>query len=85
MKIRGGMAERLGVTSRDVSSSELRRGQKHELEHTDDPKLAKQIALDHLAEDPHYYAHITAMEKAVKRKSKGRRITAKDLLKGLRR
>jgi len=79
------MAERLGVTSRDVSPLELRRGQKHELEHTSDRKLAKQIALDHLAEDPHYYAHISAMEKAVKRKSRDRRITAKDILKGARR
>jgi hypothetical protein len=34
---------------------ELEAGIAVEMEHTDDPKVAKRIALDHLAEDPEYY------------------------------
>jgi hypothetical protein len=30
------------------------------MEHTDDPDVAEQIALDHLAEDPHYYSRLAA-------------------------
>ncbi|MBF0098706.1 MAG: hypothetical protein HQM05_15380 [Magnetococcales bacterium] len=39
---------------------ELKRGIKVEKEHTDDPKIAKQIAMDHLNEDPHYYSRLLA-------------------------
>lgn len=38
--------------------SELRVGAKEELEHTDDPKEAKKIAMDHLKEDPQYYTKL---------------------------
>ena len=31
-------------------------GMKVEMEHTTDPRIAEEIALDHLAEDPHYYS-----------------------------
>lgn len=83
-RLQGGAAERLGVTERDVSPHELHLGQKHEMEHTDDPVLARQIALDHLAEDPRYYSHIETMERVVK--SMGRRnVTASQILKGTRR
>jgi hypothetical protein len=37
---------------------ELVQGEKHELEHTDNPRLSKQIAKDHLAEDKRYYTHL---------------------------
>ena len=38
-----------------IHPSELRMGLKVEMEHTDDPKKAEKIALDHLAENPYYY------------------------------
>lgn len=35
--------------------SQLEKGTKHEMEHTNDPEVAKQIASDHIKEDPKYY------------------------------
>lgn len=46
-------------TESKVDPSELKKGIKTEMEHTNDPKKAKQIALDHLSEDPHYYSKLT--------------------------
>ena len=37
---------------------ELAKGIEVELEHTSDPKIAKEIALDHLFEDPRYYTRL---------------------------
>ena len=44
----------------DMDPDELLMGTEHEMEHTDDPDVAEQIALDHLAEDPHYYSRLAA-------------------------
>lgn len=52
----GGKGEKLNPA--DVDPKELEMGMKHELEHTSDPEVAKEIALDHLAEDPHYYSRL---------------------------
>lgn len=41
-----------------VDPKELAKGRKVEMEHTDDPKEAERIALEHLAEDPHYYSKL---------------------------
>ena len=43
--------------------AELEKGVKEELEHTSDKAVAKEIALDHLAEDPHYYTKLDKIEK----------------------
>lgn len=45
-------------TEAKVDGKELALGLKTELEHTNDKAIAKQIALDHLAEDPHYYSKL---------------------------
>lgn len=50
-----------------ISLSQIRRGTIHELEHTTDRKIARQIALDHLKEDPKYYTHLAKMEKQYKK------------------
>lgn len=42
----------------DVDPDQLKLGIKTEMEHTSDPKVAEEIALDHLAEDPHYYSKL---------------------------
>ena len=39
----------------DFDADELARGIKHEMEHTDDKKIAAEIAKDHIKEDPKYY------------------------------
>jgi hypothetical protein len=39
---------------------ELAAGTKIEHEHTQDDRLAQKIAMDHLGEDPHYYAKLKA-------------------------
>lgn len=42
----------------NVDPDELRKGIEVELEHTRDRKIAQEIALDHLAEDPRYYTKL---------------------------
>ena len=45
-----------------VIDTELQSGIDIEMEHTNDKKIAKRIALDHLAEFPDYYTRLTKME-----------------------
>jgi hypothetical protein len=54
----GSVARQRGFTARDADPSELRMGIRHEFEHTQRPEIATLIALDHLAEDPHYYTKL---------------------------
>jgi hypothetical protein len=42
--------------------SQFKKGLKVELEHTDDKSIAKEIVLDHLSEDPHYYTELKKVE-----------------------
>ncbi len=46
-------------TENKVDPEQLALGIKTELEHTSDKKVAQEIALDHLAEDPAYYTKLT--------------------------
>lgn len=55
--MKGGRADGKDV---DVDLTELRSGVKEEMEHTDDPALALEIALDHLIENPWYYRQLKA-------------------------
>ena len=41
---------------------QLAKGIKVELEHTDDIEIAKEIAKDHLTENPNYYDYLEKME-----------------------
>lgn len=45
-------------TSTAFNAEQLAIGTKHEMEHTKDPKVARKIAADHLAEDPKYYTKL---------------------------
>jgi len=47
----------------DFEASELRRGVKVELEHTKARPLAREIAMDHLTEDPKYYRKLESIHK----------------------
>jgi hypothetical protein len=86
-RLHGGAAERLGVKECDVCSIELERGTEHEMEHTNDRKMARQIALDHLAEDPDYYKHLDVLEsvvKSMKASRSKRHITAEEIFREAR-
>lgn len=61
--LQGGRAEEKGITEKDVDPKELKMGIKVEMEHTTDPLVSKEIALDHLAEIPDYYTRLEKMEK----------------------
>ncbi len=73
-KLKGGLADDL--TKKDIAdkfnikvsdiNKELSLGVKIEKEHTADEKIAKEIALDHLAEIPDYYSRLKKMEKEAK-------------------
>lgn len=41
-----------------ANKRELAMGIKVEMEHTSSRKVAREIALDHLTEDPHYYTKL---------------------------
>ncbi len=47
----------------DFDQEQLAKGIKVEIEHTDDPSIAKEIAADHLAEIPDYYDRLEKMER----------------------
>lgn len=59
-KIHGGLAD--SKTPKDFDRAALAQGQKVEMEHTDDPAKAREIAMDHLTEDPDYYTKLARME-----------------------
>lgn len=48
--------------------TQLKKGTKIEMEHTDDPKTARKIAKDHLREHPKYYIYLERMEKEMMKK-----------------
>jgi len=47
----------------DFDSNQIMIGMGVEMEHTDDPKIALEIAMDHLMEIPDYYTRLNKMEK----------------------
>jgi hypothetical protein len=69
-KIPGGLAK--GMTLNDIAKKhnisvdtivkELKKGMKIEMEHTTDVNVAKEIAFDHLYEDPQYYDKLSKIE-----------------------
>lgn len=62
-----GLAAKKGITALDVDASQLAVGEKIELEHTDNPSIARQIALDHLAEFPRYYTGLVKLEQQMRK------------------
>jgi len=47
----------------DFNPQQVAEGVKHESEHIDNPEAAKEIAKDHLAENPQYYTDLQQIEK----------------------
>lgn len=62
LSLDGGRADDMKLE--DFDEDALVEGAAHELEHTDDPETAVEIAMDHLAEDPHYYEKLERAAKA---------------------
>jgi hypothetical protein len=60
-KIHGGKAD--NEPDSKFPKKELKKGETHEKEHTDDPSIAKEIAKDHIKEDKSYYEKLDKMEK----------------------
>jgi len=60
-KIPGGLAE--NKSKSDFNVKDLEKGQKVEMEHTEDSQVALEIAMDHLTEDPKYYDKLNTLEK----------------------
>ena len=56
----GGLADKRKPS--DFDPAALKKGIKVEMEHTDDPAKAEEIAMDHLTEDPKYYDKLQKME-----------------------
>ena len=69
-KIKGGLTDNKSIEdiakkhkiSIDVMNKAIAKGVKVEMEHTSDAKIAKEIAKDHLFEDPKYYDKLAKME-----------------------
>lgn len=49
-----------GHSPDEFDPMEVAMGIRHEMEHTDDPGRAQEIAIDHLIEDPRYYSDLRA-------------------------
>lgn len=62
-KLKGGKGD--GKKDSEFDSHWLSVGIKVEREHTDDPEKAKEIAKDHLTEDPQYYKKLRRIEKSM--------------------
>lgn len=60
-ELEGGLADK--KSPQDFDKEQLAMGLKVEMEHTDDPMVALEIAMDHLTEIPDYYTHLDKMEK----------------------
>lgn len=65
--LRGSYAEKAGITMANVNPEQLAMGIEVELEHTMSREIARQIAMDHLAEIPDYYSRLALMEKCAEK------------------
>ncbi len=75
----GGEADNL--PDRDFSAPALAEGAKHEHEHTRNDQVAKEIAKDHLSEDPQYYEKVKEIEKGAEEPPKTKKPNILDELR----
>jgi len=67
--IKGGLAD--GMPDNRFPKSQLKKGVKVEMEHTDDSRVALEIAKDHLTEDSKYYDKLAKMESTFEKPKEG--------------
>lgn len=60
-RIPGGLSD--DKTPSDFPAKALQKGERVESEHTSDPHIAEEIAMDHLTEMPDYYDRLDKMER----------------------
>jgi len=65
-RLPGGLAD--GNSPTQFDPKQLRMGMRVEMEHTNDPRLAREIAMDHLREFPNYYTMLLQMESQAEQK-----------------
>jgi len=65
-----GEANKTNTTEESVDQDQLKTGIKIEMEHTNNPDIAKRIAVDHLAEIKDYYTRLVKMEKDAEKELK---------------
>lgn len=58
--LEGGLAD--DATPDLFDKEQISKGIKVEMEHTNDPKIALEITMDHLMENPKYYDYLEQME-----------------------
>lgn len=73
----GGLAD--GRADDEFDEKQLEMGIKVEMEHTDDPEIAKDIAKDHLVEIPDYYTYLEKMEKEARESGEEKETEMEDL------
>lgn len=69
-KLKGGLSDKMSLTdiskkyevSIEYLKDQLKKGQNIEKEHTKDTSKAKEIAMDHISEDPKYYKKLKKIE-----------------------
>ena len=66
-RIKGGKGD--NKLPSDFPQGYLEKGIAVEMEHTDDPMLAEEIAIDHLTEFPNYYEELEKMEEKLKKQN----------------
>lgn len=57
------IGKHISLDKEPFSESQIAKGIKHELEHTNDEYIARMIALDHLYEMPDYYDQLEKIDK----------------------
>lgn len=70
-QLEGGYGDRAKPSDFDVE--QIKMGVEVELEHTDDPHVALEIALDHLTEADDYYSRLEEMESEAEKRARWRR------------
>lgn len=63
-RIPGGLGDEVSPDDKRFDPAQLAKGIRVEMEHTNDPKIAAEIARDHLIEDPKYYDKLATIEEA---------------------
>lgn len=64
-----GKAAKEGFAAKNADPKQLEMGIKIEMEHTDNPAIAKKIAIDHLAEFSTYYTGLKKLESQLKKQA----------------
>ena len=67
--LKGGTFDKSGKKLSDLDPKQLEMGQKVEMEHTDNPEIAKKIARDHVAEFGNYYTELKKAEDKMKKEA----------------